>query len=239
MLKDIFSIFSSFLPSLFLKVYDHCDPFSATSLCLLRKNNLLPDNIVIFDIGSNEGNWTRKKSLFFPRASFYLFDLGDKQKFLKKLKKINHTFIPSILYSKVADMTFFTADSTGDSLYKEISSFRDQYNSISVRTTTIDLLHEKNIVPLPDYLKIDTQGTELDILKGATNMFKVKKPLFIELELSLIQYNDNAPSIKELMDFMYSHDYCAVATQRVNSSLTNLVQIDTLFAQKSLLDSCG
>ena len=132
-----------------------------------------------------------KKEFVFPKITFYLFDLGDKQKFLKK---INYKFIPSILYSHVLDMAFFTTDSTADALYKEKSSCRDQNKSISVKTTTIDLLHEANIVHLPDYLKLDTQGTERDILKGATNMFKVKKPLFIELELSSVQYNDYAAS---------------------------------------------
>ena len=51
-----------------------------------------------------------------------------------------------------------------------------------------------------DLIKIDTQGSELDILEGAQNTIKNTKGII--LEVSLINYNENAPLIKDVLKYM-------------------------------------
>ena len=54
-------------------------------------------------------------------------------------------------------------------------------------------LHIKNL----DYLKIDTQGAELDILKGIGSY----RPLLIRLEVHIFSMYKNVPSWNKLLNY--------------------------------------
>ena len=49
-------------------------------------------------------------------------------------------------------------------------------------------------------IKIDTQGSELDIIKGGKNIISQAK--YVILELSLKEYNKNAPNITDTISYM-------------------------------------
>jgi len=69
----------------------------------------------------------------------------------------------------------------------------------------LDELIDKHNLPIPDFIKLDTQGSELDILKGATKI--VGKTPLIFTEMPIIEYNKGAPKFSEYMDFFKAHDY--------------------------------
>jgi len=67
-------------------------------------------------------------------------------------------------------------------------------------------------IPLPDFVKLDTQGSELDILKGAPKEL-FNKANYIYTECPLVEYNEKAPDIKEYLKTMdelgyYPCDIC-------------------------------
>ena len=49
-------------------------------------------------------------------------------------------------------------------------------------------------------IKLDTQGSEIDILKGGKNL--VNRSSVIILEVSFIEYNEGAPLAEEVLSFM-------------------------------------
>jgi hypothetical protein len=51
-----------------------------------------------------------------------------------------------------------------------------------------------------DLIKIDTQGSELDIITGGIELCKKAKGIL--LEVSLTQYNENAPLYDEVIKYM-------------------------------------
>ena len=51
-----------------------------------------------------------------------------------------------------------------------------------------------------DLIKIDTQGSELDIITGGINLCNKAKGIL--LEVSLTQYNEGAPLYQEVISFM-------------------------------------
>jgi hypothetical protein len=51
-----------------------------------------------------------------------------------------------------------------------------------------------------DLVKLDTQGSELDILKGGKNL--ISRAKVVILEVSLIEYNEGAPTVEETIDYM-------------------------------------
>jgi len=59
-------------------------------------------------------------------------------------------------------------------------------SSIEVETTTLDNWANENDVQVIDYIKIDTQGTELEILKGGINILSNVRCLEVEVEFNPI-----------------------------------------------------
>ena len=58
-----------------------------------------------------------------------------------------------------------------------------------------------------DYLKIDTEGSEFKILRGAEKLLKEKKIFFIQFEYGLSELDDNIPSFQKISNFLRSFDY--------------------------------
>jgi FkbM family methyltransferase len=85
-------------------------------------------------------------------------------------------------------------ESTGNSIYLEQTPFFTQPNVMKLPMHRLD-----DVIDDPagyDFLKLDVQGAELDILAGATETLKSIKYLFTEV--SLYEYNKGAPLFYEV-----------------------------------------
>jgi FkbM family methyltransferase len=121
---------------------------------------------------------------------------------------------------------------TGDSLFRENSQHYQEHNTIEtkVKTTTIlNLLNKHNLKGV-DLLKIDTQGSEIIIMKGLG--YKLKDVEFIELECSLIDFNIGGCLLQDVIDFLKEdfNIFDIVETHRQNQGL--LFQVDVVFQNK-------
>jgi hypothetical protein len=65
---------------------------------------------------------------------------------------------------------------------------------------------------LPDTLKIDTEGSELKVLKGLRYLLLANHPM-IFLELHPERMNAQGDSVSELVDFLKCFDYEAIDTR--------------------------
>ena len=83
--------------------------------------------------------------------------------------------------------------------YKERT--RHYENSIEVKknTYTLDEVVE-DINKKYDIIKIDTQGSELDIIKGGLKT--VKDSSYIIMEVPTLQYNEGSPLFDEIVEYM-------------------------------------
>ena len=70
-----------------------------------------------------------------------------------------------------------------------------------VSLTTLDELEIKNI----DFIKVDTQGSELNILNGSAN--SLKNVLGFEVEVSFIKIYKNQPLFSDINNFMMENNY--------------------------------
>ena len=90
----------------------------------------------------------------------------------------------------------------GNSYYREnvevnpeaAAYFKDQM-ARKVKTRTLDSIVAERNLPLPDLIKMDVQGAELDVLKGAANTLAHCKDLILELQK--VEYNKGAPLREE------------------------------------------
>ena len=72
-------------------------------------------------------------------------------------------------------------------------------NFIVKKTITLDNLVESQNIPYPDLIKIDVQGNELNVIKGATNVLKCCS--YLILELQEVEYNENAPMKDAVIEY--------------------------------------
>lgn len=78
---------------------------------------------------------------------------------------------------------------------------------------------------------MDVQGSELDIIKGALPI--IKDTRFLILELGILEYNQGAPLIGEVIEELNKLGFVMMDILDFNhSDDTYLIQIDALFANK-------
>lgn len=91
--------------------------------------------------------------------------------------------------------------------YEDSNRF-DIDRTISLEANSINrLLQEQNIGEI-DFIKIDTQGSELDILKGTSNYFQ--SLIGLEVEVEFIELYDGQPLFSEVNNFIESKDFSLI-----------------------------
>ena len=193
-------------------------------LNLLKLNGYYPDTIL--DIGAYHGNWTRSMKQVYGNASYLLFEAIDYDE-LKVFPSVYNV----VLNDKVEEVNWYQMKNTGDSIFREKTHFFTDCDIIKRQTIDLDsvitLEDAKNIL-----IKIDCQGAEIPILKGATNM--LQKTDFIVLEIPLFGvYNEGVPSFETHITFMKSIGF--LPYDILDSHYMNgfNMQIDMLFINKS------
>ena len=77
-----------------------------------------------------------------------------------------------------------------------------------------------------DYLKIDTQGAELEILKGIGEY----RPMLIKIESHIHSMYKNVPSWNELLDYLYKLNYLVIDWKGIGSHATRVpAEMDMIF----------
>ena len=80
-----------------------------------------------------------------------------------------------------------------------------------------------------DLIKIDVQGSEIDIIEGGLDIFKKAKGIL--MEVSLVEYNKSAPTKDFVYKFMKDIGFTpAEVIGNINHPITHeLIQQDVLF----------
>ena len=149
----------------------------------------------------------------------------------------NDRYTISTLGDRKRDVTFYTRKdkphTQGASYYKESNYFDIPQLVMGIPKTlqTLDDLFESD--SKFDLIKMDTQGSELDIIKGGVNL--CKKADYIILEVSVVEYNENAPLEDEVVAFMENFGFENYATigEHYDGDIIN--QKDILFKNKNKL----
>ncbi len=102
-----------------------------------------------------------------------------------------------------------------------------------LKASTVDVICEKNNIRAPDFIKIDTQGSEIDILKGAKGA--VTNASLIYTECPILEYNVGAPTLLDYVSYMRSEGFLPHDLFEIHSMKGVLVQIDILFMRKELI----
>lgn len=165
---------------------------------------------VIYDVGAHRGSWTEAMLGLFPAASFHLFDALPHAGPLAR-RHPNVSFHQVLLGNEERLVDFHSTGTTGDSIYREATTFYGDTDVERLPMHRLDRLVVEGVLPPPDLLKIDVQGAELDVLHGAGEL--VQQVSLIQLECSLVPYNQGAPLIGAVIDQLRAWNFLAVAIE--------------------------
>ena len=214
---------------------------------------------VIFDVGCNQGNFTKnliKLDKKKNNTKYFLFDPNpNMQKFLKNLlEKDNINYFPLALYNtnmikKFTINRYFEASGSSlrsahreDKLYnfsrktfmkifQPFSKVKD-YEEIDVQTQTIDNFCKLKKIDRIDLLKLDTDGTEYEVLLGAENLLATNKIGLIYTEISGFKekFDDK---VKKIVQLLKKYNFELKKLYKINSVsiFSNLKATDNLFVK--------
>jgi FkbM family methyltransferase len=134
-------------------------------------------NMVFFDIGANIGVYSLYCSMLYKNRVFAFepqysnITLLEKNIQINKLEKFI-SIIPNPIYNKnkldflLSDKNNLSGSASSTFIKKEnIKSY--EYKKRLTLSFAIDFLVEKLLIPKPNMIKIDVDGNEIDVIKGA------------------------------------------------------------------------
>lgn len=187
---------------------------------------------VVFDVGANKGRWTREHKRLIPDAQFFMFEANSQHE--GKLRKIGDRYFLGVLSADGLPADFYRINGTGDSLYIEKTEHYGVESKVRVNTRTLGQLCIDENLPKPDFIKLDVQGAELDILQGAGSL--LQECSLVLMECPIVEYNEGAPSFSQYIDFMKARDFHPIAMPEQHTRGGQLLQIDVVFIRGDLRD---
>jgi FkbM family methyltransferase len=182
------------------------------------------------DIGAYEGGWAIDFKNIFPQCAILMIE-GQQEKESKladvKGKYADVDYCIALMGAQQEEVVFHK--------YETASSVLSEHNVTNAKTerrllcTLDDLIDRRSF--FPDFIKIDTQGYELEILKGGKNAVSTAE--FILLEVSFLDIYQDCPLVHEVINYMHengfvTYDICTLMKRPLDKAL---YQADILFTR--------
>ena len=176
---------------------------------LERLANLSFNPSQIFDVGAYRGDFADLCIKNFPTAKIACFDVLEhrvEQLNLLALKNASVRVFPTLLGSEIRDSVEFNQAETASSVLVE--QVPQNFPVKSYPMTTIDEIVLNHFDgKSPEFLKLDVQGYELEVLKGAEK--SIKGVQVILAEISLLDIHQNVPLLAEMVKWLSDRDWIA------------------------------
>ena len=210
-------------------------------------NQLVSDESICIDVGANMGSISFAMAKKSPRGKIVAFEpnpvVFERLKNNLNLNKsvINSDFkIHNVALGKVKGSLLLRefAHLPGNSTIKQGSENEfDAIREFLVPVVCLDEIVDSEGLTRIDFVKIDTELTELDVLKGFTNGIQRFKPTF---QMETIQFHDQtsgAPNFVEIADLMKGFGYASYGfvSGKLYPVDKNSFQQDTIFIHKDKL----
>ena len=171
--------------------------------------NIIPK--VIYDIGSCVLHWQRIANPVWSKEAtqYFGFEAMEQAKIVHD--KFGIPFYPVLLGDEDGKIVPFYQnldDPGGNSIYKEndaITGGAIKFEPVDKAMYRLDTYVKNNNIPFPDLIKLDVQGSELNILKGCPDILLYAKDIIIEGQN--VEYNVGAPRFTELKAWLEEHGW--------------------------------
>jgi FkbM family methyltransferase len=166
----------------------------------------------ILDVGANATTWSNLALQVFPSSKVFMIEPQLEMEARLQEFSRNHAGSSYILAGAGAQKGLLTLtvwdDLAGSSLLPNADpELVKAGKQREIPIVTIDQLIEEGKIAIPQIIKLDIQGFELEALKGATKTFGVTEAYI--METSLIPFADvpGMPVLAEVISFMKDRGY--------------------------------
>lgn len=164
----------------------------------------------IIDVGANHAKWSRKAHRVFPECIFTLVEPQiEMQPFLDAFcrQAPGSRWIQAGAGAQPGELTFTVIPDTVSSTFRLSAqeAAAQGFQQRSVPIVTLDQLVQDAGYPIPELVKIDAEGFEAEVMKGASTLIG-KTELFL-LEAPLVDPPSGWLSFAELVALMVDYGY--------------------------------
>lgn len=170
--------------------------------------NFIKPQDLILDVGANIGEWSKFILQFTSKCTLFTFEpIPHTFEMLKKNiigNNIIHSNIALSDSSGITQIRYFPQASALTSFnYRPILEETNHLTPIllNIKKDTLDNFCKKNKIKKINFLKIDTEGHEFNVLKGSILMFQSQNIELIQFEYGGT-YLDAKISLKEVYEFL-------------------------------------
>ena len=193
----------------------------------------------ILDIGAHSGQFYSWAKAVWYNSFIFMIEANPlhENALINITNNVKDEYLIAALGDGEREVTFYTRSdkphTEGNSYYKEHNywDIPQLVQETKVTLQKLDNLFENDAVF--DIIKVDTQGSEIDILKGGKDL--VSKAQAIILEVSFIEYNEGAPTAEETIDYMNEIGFEERMSLGEHYDGETIVQKDLLFTNKELV----
>jgi FkbM family methyltransferase len=178
----------------------------------------LKDNAVIFDVGANIGGMALRFARQVPRGHVYAFEPTD----FAFRKLLNNLSLNPNLAKVITPVQLFLADQTkSDHQMRAYASWKVDGSASNIHplhggaiksareipAVTLDDYCTTNGIHSVDLIKIDTDGHEFGVLKGARRTVEKNRP-YIIFEIGLYVLEEQDIEFEQIYAYFSEFDYC-------------------------------
>ncbi len=218
-------------------------------------NELLSKSkLTVMDVGARDGLSPYFSKYEEKLSNIVLVEPDPDEQIKLQEKYANALIIDKGLGSKQQDVKLnLCRKEAVSSIYEPNTSFLDNYNNserfdvvkkIDISLTTIDLIASEYNIEM-DYMKLDTQGYELEILKGARN--SLRKTIMLEVEIEYSEMYKGQPLFFDVVKYLDEIGFQLLDLSKVYwrskksklfyNTKGRLVFGDALFIKKDLINT--
>lgn len=212
------------------------DPFEA-----IKSQQTSSKDLIYFDVGANQGQTIKKMLAAEPNATIYSFEpsrrsfriLKDNYGGHKNIFLFDHALGAHKGELHFKEYSWSSMDSFLDRAYGTTKIT----NTYPVEVKTVDSICEENKISHINLFKTDTEGYELNVLKGAESTIKRQRVQFILIEIFFNENYVGQPSFGDIYNYLIQNDfelirfYDVIYTAEGRASKT-----DALFSCKNFND---
>jgi len=167
---------------------------------------------MIFDVGAHKGEWSKMAKSIFPNSSIYMFEpqiemSKNLERLIKKYSDVH--LIQKGVGSKVDKLVFTIWDDFAGSSFlpKQNDNLLKSGKQREIDVITLDGILENSNIQIPDIVKLDIQGFELEALKGGGSLFGNTEVFILEVALFPFEDMPEIPTFIDVVNFMHQRGY--------------------------------
>jgi FkbM family methyltransferase len=190
---------------------------------------------VIFDVGANVGQTIESFLQVLTQANIHAFEPGQEtfRKLCEKYSGVPNLVLNNVALGAVAGTAEFienTAPTMSSFLEPGAETWWGEVKQrVQARVKTVDEYCDEHRIDYIDILKLDTQGFDLEVMRGAGRLLSAQRIHLIYVEIIFSEMYRGLPRLDHIFGFLADRGFVPVAFYDFNYQNERVSWADALF----------